>query len=367
MHRFIAGTCRMTLTLTPDGPWLVRGQAREAGEGRQGQALYPLMDREGGPPVLPASSLKGVLRSTAERILRTVEPGGRNPDLPPFADSPFVHSIEQLRELTGAPGGKDDKDEWLRLLRRLPRRELADSELADFYDWREPPANLYAWLSPASQLFGCTLHAGLVTLEDAYAPAPTTQRRSHVAIDRFTGGAGRGLLFVEELAPAERPLTTTLTLTNFALWQIALIGLALREISAGYVGVGGGTRKGQGQVKIDVTGAEIAYAAPVYSTANPTPDGIISAQAWLHAAFAERPWQNDEVPTAVRRAETRVGEQALTLLAGLAPITGGWRDEATVRFTLDTPQVGDLFRQAVAGPWADWLQAMADEGEADAG
>lgn len=368
MHRFVAGSCRLELALKTVGPWMVRGQPRETAD-QQGQVLYPLMDRDSGPPVLPGSSLKGVLRSTAERILRTVEPAGRSPDLPPLADSPFVHSLEQLRTMTGQRAGRNDAKEWLYLLRLLPRREVADSELADWKDWVKLPPDLYAQLSAASQLFGCTLHAGLLTIEDAYAPDAVTQRRSHVAIDRFTGGAGRGLLFVEQLAPGEQLLTTTLTLTNFAFWQIALLGLTLREISAGYAGLGGGTRKGQGQMKIAVTAAEFRYAAPVYAAAAPAPDGLISAQAWLHAALAGQPWYSGEVPKPVREAETHAADgRALTLLPGLAPTASDdWRDDGTIRFLLDAEQMIELFRAAVAGPWAAWLEAIAAEkGVADA-
>lgn len=369
MQRLIAGTCRMELRLTPDGPWLVRGQPGEAGD-RQGQVLYPLLDREGGTPVLPASSLKGVLRSTAERILRTVAPPGRSADLPPLADVPFVHTLDQLRKLLGRAGGPGGDAERLELLRRLPRGAIADSELADWAEWREPPPDLYARLSPASQLFGCTLHAGLVTLEDAHAAGRQTQRRSHVAIDRFTGGAGRGLLFVEELAPAAQPLTTTLTISNFALWQLALVGLALREISAGYVGLGGGTRKGQGKVTLEVTGMDLGYADLVYRAAAPARPGVISAQAWRHRAFAERPWLRAETPRPVLAAEGYGPDGgALTLLPGLTPADAAsdWRHAGTVRFALGASESTELFRAAVAGPWGAWLAALADEkGGADA-
>src|SRR4051812_48930399 len=65
VHRLIAGTCEMDLKLTTQGPWMVRGK-------NDGNITHLLQGIRG--PVLPASSLKGVLRSCAERILRTMHP-----------------------------------------------------------------------------------------------------------------------------------------------------------------------------------------------------------------------------------------------------------------------------------------------------
>src|SRR5579859_5358808 len=169
MHRFVLGTWTMQLTLTPRGPWFVRGQTdterfndhRERPASRD--VLQPLADSQGRPQ-LPASSLKGVLRSTAECILRTVQPTDWPSTRAPFADDPFVHSNDMPYESYRV---------WLA---SQPRAAIADSELEEWAKVQQPPIKIvpervYPLLSAASQLFGATVHAGLLTLEDAHIAA----------------------------------------------------------------------------------------------------------------------------------------------------------------------------------------------------
>jgi CRISPR/Cas system CSM-associated protein Csm3 (group 7 of RAMP superfamily) len=89
----------MHLTITPQGPWMVRGETRKEGQARR-DVLYPLLDHQG-RPLLPASSLKGVLRSTAERILRTVDTH-TDPKRIPLAEHPWrLLMIPSQRQHTG--------------------------------------------------------------------------------------------------------------------------------------------------------------------------------------------------------------------------------------------------------------------------
>lgn len=350
MHRFVIGTWSLQLTLTPHGPWLVRGQTDAErytdGRGRPGSrdVLFPLRDEQG-RPLLPASSLKGVLRSTAERILRTMQPADRAPSLAPFADDPFVHR-----------GGMPAED-YARWLSKQPRAAIADSELPEWAKAQPtPPADLeparvYRVLSAASQLFGATVHAGLLRLDDATAATTTTHRRSHVAIDRFTGGVGEGP-FIEQLAPASIPLTTQVTVSNFALWQIGLLALTFRELSQGYGAVGGGTRKGHGQVTIAVSEVAFSYMEAAYDRSG----GIVSAQARL----ADDQWcgtgMAHNVPAAV------LAEREVTLLPDLAPQRAqDWRAAGTVRLAVPDAQVSELFRQAVRDAWMPWISRMGEE------
>lgn len=350
MHRFVLGTLTMRLTLTPQGPWFVRGQtdterfSDHRGRPASRDVLQPLLDGQG-QPVLPASSLKGVLRSTAERILRTVQPVDWSLARAPFADDPFVHSNNMPYE------------SYRRWLAGQPRAAIADSELAEWAKLQQPrvdiaPGHIYPLLSAASQLFGATVHAGLLTLEDAHIATQSTVRRSHVAIDRFTGGVGEGP-FIEELAPAGAALTTKLCVTNFALWQIGLLALTLREISEGYGAVGGGTRKGQGQMQISVSNVEFCYPQATYDRDG----GVISVQARL----ADERWRlisdmPHDVPPAV------IAERDLALLPTIQPSQGqGWRSEGMVHLSVADTQVNDLFREAVRDAWVPWIRRMHEE------
>ncbi len=344
MHRFIAGTCTMHLTITPQGPWMVRGETIEEKfiehRGRQSlrDILCPLQDNQGNP-MLPASSLKGVLRSTAERILRSMHPK-RDSSLRPLADDPFV---------------REDEAE----LKQLKRSQIADSELSLWNDHHKryereklEPHRVYTILSPASQLFGCTLHAGLVMLDDACAKQKDTRRRSHVALDRFTGGVGEGP-FIEELAPQNTPLQTHLTITNFALWHIGLLALVIQEINRGYVHMGGGTRKGQGQVNIDVSCVDIRYAKHMYTVSK----GIISAQAHMKDRYRGM----DDVPPDVSNAEN--AEQGVILLEELtAQEPQGWRDAGMVHLVVEgKQQAQQLFKEAVTKAWRMWIEEVVKE------
>lgn len=354
MHRYLSGTMTFALRLTPAGLWMVRGQSTQEAftdsRGRQSQreVLQPLLDAQK-RPLLPASSLKGVLRSTAERILRTIDPD-RPADLTPLADATFLQHDHQADGNAGNDDAKERAKRWLRTQRRA---DIADSQLLEWYeanDHPQPEGNaLYPLLSAASQLFGATPHRGLVALEDARAATDTLARRSHVAIDRFTGGVGEGP-FLEELTPdAQQPLETTLTIANFALYQIGLLALTFQEINRGYTGIGGGTRKGQGRVRIAVTAATIRY-----EHRDPAARGIVSAQVRLVGP----PWYARDIPPAVQAIE-----QSVALLADVRPVEPhGWRERGVQTFKLNQAQTERLFAEAVERAWCPWLDVVTREG-----
>lgn len=354
MHRLIAGTATLTLSLTPQGPWMVRGHpdlepfTDNRGQPNQREVLAPLLDHDG-VPYLPGSSLKGVLRSTAERILRSMHPD-RDPAWVPLADDPFVHEQGAVR--LPALRSQIADSELIEWLAHQPKAWLAAHPGYEqlMQDSARASRLIYAALSPASQLFGCTLHAGLVMLDAARDTQVARQRRSHVAVDRFSGGVGAGP-FIEDLAAAGAPLRTELRITNFALWQIALLGLTFQELNRGYQGFGGGTRKGQGQVRLRVERIEVTYPDWAYAG---TAGGIISAQA----ALAASPWSQlvDEVPLVVRTVEAQP-----PLLASLEPQSADWRAEGLTTLLVQEDTVGHLFREATERAWQPWVRAMRQE------
>lgn len=230
------------------------------------------------------------------------------------------------------------------------------------------PGQIYTLLSAASQLFGTTVHAGLLTLSDAEPkpepvdPQPRSyvanaqparvdpQRRSHVAIDRLTGGVGEGP-FIEELVPAAVPLECRLRLSNFALWHLALLALTIQEFNAGYSAIGGGTRKGQGQVRIAVSGLACLYS----QVAGPLTGGIVSAQARLAKLDTTA-----DLPAAVRAVECN-----RVLLPDLAPTPArNWRDAGMIRVEVPDGRLDELFKAAVREVWVPWVETLVREGGA---
>jgi CRISPR/Cas system CSM-associated protein Csm3 (group 7 of RAMP superfamily) len=170
--------------------------------------------RDGDRIVLPGSGLKGLLRSRCEFILRSIN---AKPD--PCLD-------QRCRQcwpcrVFGHGGGDDPGEEAV--------------------GWRSR-----------------------VRVLDAAVTDPVTVTRTHVAIDRFTGGAGDQHLFtvhavesgtfhlvveVDELGEPES--------SQFR----ALLRLVLEDLADGLIGVGAGVARGYGTVTPDVTTADLPTVA----------------------------------------------------------------------------------------------------------
>lgn len=184
-------------------------------------------------PVLGGGGIKGVLRSHAARILRTVQ------------------------------GNKHDH--W-----------KVDEDNAD------PDPNL----SLIADLFGCRENAGRLQVDDVYqvendidaaswlAEDPATLNQAtvhedHVAIDRFTGGASDSALYSTRVPRRDKkwdairlridfsrpyyqrsPKASVTLSREMQLAETALVLLALRDIAAGFLPLGFATRRGMGEITI---------------------------------------------------------------------------------------------------------------------
>ena len=194
-----------------------------------------------------------------------------------------------------------------------------------FENWSDSRERLYANLCPACRLFGATVHKGLFVVQDAVldlnslslsdhlhwleGQPPDGVLRTRIGIDRWTGGVrhtiaekGRGLTGATQsilVLPPGSSFNTILRLHNFALWQLGLVALALREINEGWARIGAGSRKGMGQAKVMITGMEFRYPSRLYyNTLKDLPsdqDGVLCAPQTLVSIAAE-PEINDEQP-----------------------------------------------------------------------
>jgi CRISPR-associated protein Csm3 len=241
---------------------------------------------------LPGSSLKGTLRSHVERIIRTVK-----------GDAPDV-CCDPL----------GDKSCGERIKRENAKRDTQD---------RKPltTAEEYCELCLACRIFGHTAHASHFTSADAY-PAEaidTLPVRQGVAINRFSGGVGVGPFEIEVATTGKFQLR--LMLTNFELWQVGLLALALRDLGEGRLLIGFGKSRGLGKVKLRLTHLEIGY---------PGRFGDFDAATRLHGMGALAGDLTSEY--------TLVPGDALPLPAGgqLAPDGQLWGRPA-VRFGLTAP------------------------------
>lgn len=227
MFKQLVNECLIDLHLIPEGPILIKsGLATISGP----DMAFVTVFRNGREEVyLPGSSLKGVLRSHAERITRTLNPEA--------ACDPFA-------------AGQDDKELSCGICfdKRKKEKENLDTP------------TVYKDSCLICKLFGSTWLAGRLATSDAYAveELPRPQRRDGVGIDRFTGGAAGGAKFELEVV-VEGVFATTLYLRNFELWQLALIGFLLQDLKDGLIRIGMGKSRGLGKIRSEVKNMQLSF------------------------------------------------------------------------------------------------------------
>ena len=222
MFKQLVNECIIDLHIKPDGPLLIKsGIATTHGT----DMAFVTIFRNGREEVyLPGSSLKGVLRSQAERIARTLSNNGE------AACDPFAKKEDREPSCSAC----FDK-------RKEEKKEEINTPIA------------YQDSCLICKLFGSTWVAGRLATTDAYAVGepPQPQQRDGVGIDRFTGGAAYGAKFDLEVI-AEGTFATTLHLRNFELWQLALVGFLLQDLKDGLIRLGMGKSRGLGKVQGEV-------------------------------------------------------------------------------------------------------------------
>lgn len=181
--------------------------ALHVGAGGSGQGPAPVL-KLGRTPIIPGSTWKGVLRQRCEWIARSC--GITEPD-------PRWTALQSL--FGTAPRGHDD-------------------------------------LQPARR--------GVLCFQDSRIEGAESEDRTHVAIDRFTGGAADGLLYAEEVVTSGGLALEVSGLRTCPPWTRGMLLLALRDVHEGYMGVGGGTTRGQGSLAAPAdTFAPLAEGHPV--------------------------------------------------------------------------------------------------------
>ena len=252
MHKatFLEG--QIELSLQPNGPILIK-----AGESGGADPTLPDMEfvRSVNDQVfIPGSSLKGVIRAQAERICRSLDSEAQQQrrqqarrelaaDEPciPLADNPLGRSKEYrgLSDMEYSSGG------YIESLRESLQKHP------------ERTAVIYRRSSFVSQIFGHTSLAGRVRFADAYGKDVILEERNGVAIDRIYGSVAVGPFNYETAVKGTFP--TRITFKNLTLAQLGLLGLALRDLAEGRVGIGFGKSRGLGRVSVTFTNLAIYY------------------------------------------------------------------------------------------------------------
>lgn len=277
MHKITLNQATIELDLAPRAGFLIKA-------GDKGQNLLAPQRSDMGPlrtrvsrgegddlkpeetVFIPGSTLKGVLRSAGERALRSLHE--------PWACDPH------------------DRDS---ACQRGPQRNNASA------------AEHHRTLCLACRIFGSQQAAGRLKIADAlpteasWANANQTSPRSGVSIDRKTGGPARGKLFEAEIVTMGA-FRARLTLENFQLWQLALLGMLIEDLDAGELHIGSGRTRGLGAFQLRLRQLQLWQVG-----AQPDPAGVGLLRPGLAKDYG---WLNDQAlagcgPGAPHRAGQR--------------------------------------------------------------
>lgn len=310
---------RIEIEWTPESPTMVQA----SGAGVNVDALPMITRTKDGRMtlVIPGSSVKGALRTQAERIVRTVLPHRAQAaaDWPPEGRGRHLAQTAEplVDELFGAPLRKTTPAGLTGTQGLLSCDTcMAETGHALPSDWN---AIAVASADPAIEGGAVVRGSGLsgigTALEEAglltdAATGPRFDHAYHVAVDRWTGGAAEHLLF-SELQPTGitwEPLRLHVDLE--ALQQkglagpaVALVLLLVRDLWEHRIPIGTKTNRGFGSIAvtrvrftIDGTapGLEGLHECDVEKTLNGVPDATLQHLqerwgAWIDREISEAP------------------------------------------------------------------------------
>lgn len=239
------------LTITPIDPMLIKsGQATVGGVD---MAFVRTYSKGGEPePFIPGSSLKGVIRSYAEKICRSLR------------ETPVPVCLPYLDVGKENEGEKDQASCGLRLTKHVRDKKSK----------KHPTSEIYRVSCPTCRMFGSHQFIGRLETSDGYltdtfkkAGRPVLETRDGVAIDRLTGGpAGSAKYDLEVLTKGV--FGTRIEIRNFERWQLGLLGLVLRDMEKGLIRIGMGKSRGLGRFEATVDCFEVSFFGAPRDTLN---------------------------------------------------------------------------------------------------
>ena len=251
---------RLDVSITPKGPLLIRSGRQGADPTRaQLEAVRTTVDGQLSV-YIPGSSLKGVMRSHAERLLTSEG----------LAITPTF-----------------DKEAW----KVFNQRTKADEA--------------HRGTCPLGRTFGSLNLKSRTAVTDflpgGHSPVGSSDRRRQlelannveirngVAIDRLLGSASGGALFDRE-AVVQGRFDGRIVLRNAQLYQLALVLLVLRDLDEGFLQLGSSTSRGHGFVSV-------AWRSLVIeSRRGRTPEGKLFGAGALEQAMPAPRRENGEPP-----------------------------------------------------------------------
>ncbi len=217
--------------------WLIRGTLRmktALSVGSRASLMpagsdLPVIKTPEGIPFIPGSSLKGVVRTYVERLLRTMD------ELRQTHQGKRLWACDPLDEKKRCVSGERKKE----LLKQAHEDDARFTELI----WQES--------CTACRLFGSPWLASRVSFQDALLAnrgslLRLTEVRDGVGIDRDLGSAKSGIKYDFETVPRGAEFGLTIVVENAEAWEVGLLLLALEAMRKGELPVGGKTTRGPG-------------------------------------------------------------------------------------------------------------------------
>lgn len=251
MHKasFLEGT--LLFSIQPVGPILIK-----SGESSGVDPTLPDMQfvRSQGQIYIPGPSLKGVIRAQAERICRSLD-SAELQQARQQARSQQTNSPEPRIPLADNPLGTGTQYAGLEDMNYSSGRAIEDLKLES---GSARTAIIYRRSSFVSQIFGHSSLAGRVRFADAMPTGELhTEERNGVAIDRIYGSVAVGPFNYEVVVKGN--FQSRIDFKNLTLAQLGLLGLTLRDLSEGRIGIGFGKSRGLGRVSLTLQNLSIRY------------------------------------------------------------------------------------------------------------
>lgn len=217
---------------------------------------HPVVRDALGRPFIPGASLKGVLRSAAEALLRTFERPGSGDKRPPLwtcdavGQDPCV-SDERSKEIR--------KDALAQLTDREPKPKPEELHLAA----ETSVKTIWDESCTVCRLFGSVALASRLRFPDLLLDeAPPVEIRNGVAIDRDKEQAAKGLLYDFEAVPPGTEFGLIVLGDNVKDFEVGLLLYLFDELHRGQLSLGGKTSRGLGQMEVAWTRVEETSLAP---------------------------------------------------------------------------------------------------------
>ncbi|AEN73084.1 CRISPR-associated RAMP protein, SSO1426 family [Rhodothermus marinus SG0.5JP17-172] len=214
----------------------------------------PVIKTPEGIPYIPGSSLKGVVRSYVERLLRTIDALGRKHQGQRLWACDPLNEQDRCVIATCGPSCEQCEDcrgncctNCSRCKRCITNRVTENGRISD----QRLAHELWAQSCTVCRLFGSPWLASRVAFQDAHlvnaeAMLHLTEVRDGVGIDRDLGAAKTGIKYDFETVPAGARFGITIVVENAERWEIGLLLLALEAMDRAALPVGGKSTRGLG-------------------------------------------------------------------------------------------------------------------------